>query len=239
MPNKSGYKRILVVEDERNISQLLQVNLMMENYAVDQAFDGEDGLNKALKGDYDLILLDIMLPKRDGFSICKEVRKKLNTPIIMVTAKESDIDKITGLDLGADDYVTKPFSVKVLMARVKANIRRTSGEIVEVKSVENPQEKIVIRGLTIDTKNYRVEKDGKEIELSSKEYEVLLYLATNLDQLFTREELLNNVWGYGGYYGGARVVDVTMSRLRAKIETNPAEPEYIKTIRTKGYYISK
>lgn len=239
MTNKNGNKRILVVEDERNISQLLQVNLMMENYSVDQAFDGEEGLNKALTGDYDLILLDIMLPKRDGFSICKEIRKTLNTPIIMVTAKESDIDKITGLDLGADDYVTKPFSVKVLMARVKANIRRTSGESVEVKSVSNPQEKIIIRGLTIDTKNYRVEKDGKEIELSSKEYEVLLYLATNLDQLFTREELLNNVWGYEGYYGGARVVDVTMSRLRAKVESNPAEPEYIKTIRTRGYYISK
>ena len=237
MDETSAKKKVLVIEDEKRISKVLEVNLLMAGYLCDTAFDGEEGLEKALTGNFDLILLDIMLPKRDGFSVCREIRKKLSTPIIMVTAKEEEIDKVMGLDLGADDYVTKPFSVKVLLARIKANIRRSSGEFVELRQPAPTEGLIVIRGLTIDTKNFRVTKDGREIELSRKEFEVLVFLASHPDELFSREELLEKVWGYEDFFGGIRTVDVTMSRLRSKIEYKPAEPEYILTKRTKGYYI--
>ena len=237
MDETSAKKKVLVIEDEKHISKVLEVNLLMAGYLCDTAFDGEEGLEKALTGNFDLILLDIMLPKRDGFSVCREIRKKLSTPIIMVTAKEEEIDKVMGLDLGADDYVTKPFSVKVLLARIKANIRRSSGEFVELRQPAPTEGLIVIRGLTIDTKNFRVTKDGREIELSRKEFEVLVFLASHPDELFSREELLEKVWGYEDFFGGIRTVDVTMSRLRSKIEDKPAEPEYILTKRTKGYYI--
>lgn len=233
-------KKILVVEDERKISQVIEINLMMAGYLCDVASDGEEGLRLALSGDYDLILLDLMLPKRDGFSVCREIRKTLSTPIIMVTAKEEEADKIMGLELGADDYVTKPFSVKVLLARIKANIRRYSGEVVErVAPAESEEDKIVIRELVIDNKTYTVTKNGREIELSNKEYELLYFLASHADEVFEREELLVKVWGYEGFYGGIRTVDVTISRLRTKIEEVPAEPEYIITKRSKGYYIPK
>ncbi len=234
-------KKILIVEDERKISQVVQVNLMMAGYDCDVASDGEEGLHLALTGNYDLILLDLMLPKRDGFSVCREVRKVLDTPIIMVTAKEEADDKVMGLELGADDYVTKPFSIKVLLARIKANIRRFSGEVVEraVPQKEEAEDKIVIRELVIDNKNFRVTKSGREIELSNKEYELLYFLASHADEVFERDELLGKVWGYDNYYGTVRTVDVTMSRLRAKIEEKPAEPEYIITKRSKGYYIPK
>ena len=233
-------KKILIIEDEKKISQVLEINLMMSGYLCDTAFDGEEGLKKAQTGEYDLILLDIMLPKMDGFAVCRELRKTHATPIIMVTAREDEIDKITGLDLGADDYVTKPFSVKILLARVKANIRRFSGEVVEMKSapVADDKDKIVIRELTIDNKTYTVTKSGNEVELSRKEYEVLYFLASNKGSIFSREELLEKVWGYDGFFGDMRTVDVTMARLRSKIEDNPAEPEYIITKRTKGYYIA-
>ncbi len=237
MDETSAKKKVLVIEDEKRISKVLEVNLLMAGYLCDTAFDGEEGLEKALTGNFDLILLDIMLPKRDGFSVCREIRKKLSTPIIMVTAKEEEIDKVMGLDLGADDYVTKPFSVKVLLARIKANIRRSSGEFVELRQPAPTEGLIVIRGLTIDTKNFRVTKDGREIELSRKEFEVLVFLASHPDELFSREELLEKVWGYEDFFGGIRTVDVTMSRLRSKIEDKPADPEYILTKRTKGYYI--
>ena len=237
MDETSAKKKVLVIEDEKRISKVLEVNLLMAGYLCDTAFDGEEGLEKALTGNFDLILLDIMLAKRDGFSVCREIRKKLSTPIIMVTAKEEEIDKVMGLDLGADDYVTKPFSVKVLLARIKANIRRSSGEFVELRQPAPTEGLIVIRGLTIDTKNFRVTKDGREIELSRKEFEVLVFLASHPDELFSREELLEKVWGYEDFFGGIRTVDVTMSRLRSKIEDKPAEPEYILTKRTKGYYI--
>ena len=237
MEDNSAKKKILVIEDEKRISMVLEVNLKMAGYLCDTAFDGEEGLEKALTGNFDLILLDIMLPKRDGFSVCREIRKTLSTPIIMVTAKEEEIDKVMGLDLGADDYVTKPFSIKVLLARIKANIRRSSGEFVEIKQPAPAEGMIVIRELKIDTKNFRVTKGGRELQLSKKHFEVLLFLASHPDELFTREELLEKVWGYEDFFGGIRTVDVTMSRLRSKIEEVPAEPEYILTKRTKGYYI--
>ena len=232
-------KKILIVEDEKKIAQVVQVNLMMAGYLCEVAGDGEEGLQKALTGDFDLILLDLMLPKRDGFSVCREVRKTMDTPIIMLTAKEEAEDKIMGLEIGADDYVTKPFSIKVLLARIKANIRRYSGEVVERVQTDSDEDKIVIRELVIDNKNYKVTKSGREIELSNKEYELLYFLASHADEVFEREELLLKVWGYESFYGGIRTVDVTMSRLRAKIEETPAEPEYIITKRSKGYYIPK
>lgn len=231
-------KKILIIEDEKKISQVLEINLMMSGYVCDTAYDGEEGLNKAREGNFDLILLDIMLPKMDGFEVCREIRKTLDTPIIIVTAREDEIDKITGLDLGADDYVTKPFSLKVLLARVKANIRRFSGEVVETKSELPDGETIVIRELTIDRKKFAAFKSGKEIELSRKEYEVLLFLAAHRGEIFSRETLLEKVWGYEGFFGDMRTVDVTMARLRSKIEDNPADPQYIITKRTKGYYIA-
>ncbi len=233
-------KKILIVEDERKISQVVQVNLMMAGYDCEVAADGEEGLRMALTGDFDLILLDLMLPKMDGFSVCREIRKTMDTPIIMVTAKEDADDKVMGLELGADDYVTKPFSIKVLLARIKANIRRFSGEVVErVAPREEVEDILVIRELVIDNKKFRVTKSGREIELSNKEYELLYFLASHAGEVFEREELLGKVWGYDNYYGGMRTVDVTMSRLRAKIEEKPAEPEYIITKRSKGYYIPK
>lgn len=232
-------KKILIVEDEKKIAQVVQVNLMMAGYLCEVAGDGEEGLQKALTGDFDLVLLDLMLPKRDGFSVCREVRKTMDTPIIMLTAKEEAEDKIMGLEIGADDYVTKPFSIKVLLARIKANIRRYSGEVVERVQTASDEDKIVIRELVIDNKNYKVTKSGREIELSNKEYELLYFLASHADEVFEREELLLKVWGYESFYGGIRTVDVTMSRLRAKIEETPAEPEYIITKRSKGYYIPK
>ena len=232
-------KRILIVEDERKISQIIEVNLKIAGYDCDVAADGEEGLAKALTGDFDLILLDLMLPKRDGFSVCREVRRVLATPIIMVTAKEDEVDKVMGLDLGADDYVTKPFSVKVLLARIKANIRRSTGEVVETghAAPAGDSDRIVIRELVIDNKNFTVRKGDREISLSNKEYEVLLFLARHAGELFTREDLMTKVWGYEGYLGDVRTVDVTMSRLRSKVEDNPSEPEYILTKRTKGYFI--
>lgn len=234
----SEKKRILVIEDERSISTILTVNLNLAGYDTVAAYDGESGLNTALAGNFDLILLDIMLPKMDGFQVCKEIRKKLDTPIIMVTAREDEIDKILGLDLGADDYVTKPFSMNILLARVKANIRRFSGEVVETKT-KSDSGLIVIRDLVIDSKKYSVSKSGKEIELSRKEYEVLYFLATHIEQVFSREELLKEVWEYDVLVGDMRTVDVTVTRLRSKIESNPSEPEYIITKRTKGYYIAR
>ena len=190
--------------------------------------------------DYDVVLMDVMMPKLDGFSAVKEIRKSKDVPVIMLSARGEEYDKLFGFEIGADDYVTKPFSIKLLLARIKANIRRYSGEVVEtVVPVSSDEDKIVIRALEIDNKNFRVTKNGNEIELSNKEYELLYFLASHAGEVFEREALLVKVWGYEACYGGVRTVDVTMSRLRAKIEDTPAEPEYIFTKRSKGYYIPK
>ncbi len=228
-------KKILIVEDEKNIAQVLAFNLMQAGYAYDIAYDGEEGLKKALSGDFDLILLDIMLPKMDGYTVCRGVRMKLDTPIIMVTAKEEEIDKIMGLDLGADDYVTKPFSINVLLARIKANMRRASGEVIV-----NARNSAVIRvrDLVIDNEKYLVTKKGQEIALSKVEYDLISYLASNIGKPFTREALLQDVWGYREFYGDRRTVDVTVSRLRAKIEDDPSHPQYIFSKHGLGYYLA-
>ena len=232
-------KRILIIEDEKNIAQVEAFNLMQAGYEVENAYDGEDGLRRALKGSFDLILLDIMLPKMDGFTVCRGIRMRLDTPIIMVTAKEEEIDHIMGLDLGADDYVTKPFSVNVLLARIKANIRRASGETVAERSpAEGDGAVIRVRDLVIDCTRYLVTKRGQEISLSKIEYDLVSFLARHEGKPFSRDALLAEVWGYEDFYGDKRTVDVTVSRLRAKLEDDPSHPSYIFSKHGMGYYLA-
>ncbi len=236
MPETTQKKKVLVVEDEKNIAMTLAYNLMKAGYAYDLAFDGEDGLKKALSGTFDLILLDLMLPKMDGFEVCRRVREKLATPIIIATARVEEVDKIMGLDIGADDYVTKPFSMNELLARIKANIRRSSNEMVPAPA-ESADSTLTIRGLVIDTVKYQVTRDGTPIELTKKEYELLTFMAKNLGNVYSREQLLSEVWGYDGFFGDTSSVDVTVSRLRSKLEADAGKPEYLFTKRGMGYYI--
>ena len=229
-------KRILIVEDEKNIADILEYNVQKQGYDTDVAYDGEKGLALALSGGFDLILLDVMLPKMDGFEICRRVRERLDTPIIMLTAREEERDKVFGLELGADDYMTKPFSTAELLSRIKANIRRYSGEAV-VRAAEEKPEIIQIGDLEINCSAYSVNKKGKEISLSKQQYELLVFLARNRGKKYRQEALLKEVWGYDDYYGEVRTVDVTVTRLRKQIEDNPSEPQYIKNKRGMGYYI--
>ncbi len=232
MENK---KKILIVEDEKNIAMVLAYNIKKEGYDCDIASDGEAGLTMAITGTYDLILLDIMLPKMNGFEVCEKVRYKSQVPIIFVTAREEEKDKILGLETGADDYVTKPFSFKELLSRIRANIRRSSGEVLLTqKAAESAS--LTIGELEIDRDHYSVTKNGEPVELSKKDYDLIALLAENVGKVFTREELLEKVWGYDDYYGDIRTVDVTVTRLRRKIEKDPAKPEYIMTKRGVGYY---
>ncbi len=230
-------KKILIVEDEKDISEILAYNIKRQGYDVDTAYDGETGLQKALSGDFDLILLDVMLPKMDGFEICRRVREKLETPIIILTAREEENDKIQGLDLGADDYMTKPFSLGELSSRIKANIRRYSGELKKIVGESADGTVIYIGDLVIDTENISVKKNGTEISLTKTEYDLLSYLAKNRGTKFSQEKLLEAVWGSGEYYD-LRTVDVTVRRLRQKIEDNPSEPRYILNMRGVGYYLA-
>ncbi|WP_427137869.1 response regulator YycF [Psychrobacillus psychrodurans] len=226
-------KKILVVDDEKPIADILQFNLKKEGYQVACAYNGDEALKKVEEDQPDLMLLDIMLPNKDGMEVCREIRKKYDFPIIMLTAKDSEIDKVLGLELGADDYVTKPFSTRELIARVKANMRRhqTIQEDAEVLTNE-----IVIGPLTIQPDAYLVLKREETIELTHREFELLHYLAKHIGQVMTREHLLQTVWGYD-YFGDVRTVDVTIRRLREKIEDNPSHPIWIVTRRGVGYYL--
>lgn len=230
-------KNILIVEDEKNIAKVLQYNIKKEGYDCDVAYDGEEGLEKALSGKFDLILLDIMLPKMNGFEVCENIRYKSQVPIIFVTAREEEKDKIFGLETGADDYVTKPFSFKELLARIRVNIRRSSGEVVSEN--RSAGRTINVGDLIIDTEHYSVTIGGEPVELSKKDYDFILFLAENLGKAYSREDLLEKIWGYDDYYGDIRTVDVTVSRIRKKIEKDPARPEYIMTKRGVGYYLCK
>ncbi len=227
-------KKILVVDDEKPISDIVKFNLAKEGYDVYTAYDGEEALAKVAEVEPDLILLDLMLPKMDGLEVAREVRKTFDMPIIMVTAKDSEIDKVLGLELGADDYVTKPFSNRELVARVKANLRRGASATKEVEKV-TPSE-LIIGDLTIHPDAYMVTKRGETIELTHREFELLFYLAKHIGQVMTREHLLQTVWGYD-YFGDVRTVDVTVRRLREKIEDNPSHPSYLVTRRGVGYYL--
>jgi len=228
-------KTILVVDDEKPIADILQFNLIKEGYRVICAYDGDEALQRVEEEQPDLMLLDIMLPKRDGMEVCREVRKKYDFPIIMLTAKGSEIDKVLGLEMGADDYVTKPFSTRELIARVKANMRRLNvpAQIEEAQAETND---IVVGSLTIQPDAYLVLKRDDSIELTHREFELLHYLAKHIGQVMTREHLLQTVWGYD-YFGDVQTVDVTIRRLREKIEDNPSHPLWIVTRRGVGYYL--
>ncbi|MCT4618036.1 MAG: response regulator YycF [Marinisporobacter sp.] len=226
-------RKILVVDDERTISEILKFNLEKEGYDVSVASDGEEAVQKTYQVEPDLILLDVMLPKMDGFQVCKKVRENFNMPILMLTAKEEEVDKVLGLELGADDYVTKPFSMRELLARVKANIRR-----IEASGTSEKGNMIISGDLNIDLNKYEVRKREEVIELTLREFELLKYLATQENQVFTREKLLEEVWGYE-YYGDIRTVDVTVRRLREKIEDHSSNPKYILTKRGVGYYFRR
>lgn len=225
-------QKILVVDDEQPIADIVKFNLEKEGYQVIVAHDGDEAIRLALDENPDLILLDIMLPNKDGNEVLREVRKTKTMPIIMLTAKDSEIDKVLGLELGADDYVTKPFSNRELIARVKANLRRQ--QIPE--ETEKPSKDIAIGNLTVYPDAYTVSRDGVQIELTHREFELLHYLARHIGQVMTREHLLETVWGYD-YFGDVRTVDVTVRRLREKIEENPSNPAWIVTRRGVGYYL--
>ena len=222
---------ILIIEDEKPISDIVKFNLKREGYDIITAFDSLDGYQKGIQENVDLILLDIMLPSMNGFDVCRHIREKSSVPIIMVTAKEEEVDKILGLELGADDYITKPFSLRELIARVKANIRRTS--MPNNNSAES--DLIQHKNLVIDTSKYSVTKNDTVLELTVREYELLKFLAVQPNQVFSREQLLKQVWGYE-YYGDIRTVDVTIRRLREKLEDDASNPTYILTKRGVGYF---
>ena len=225
-------KTILVVEDEKPIADILQFNLEKEGYEVVVAFDGEEAMEKVSTAMPNLVLLDLMLPKKDGIEVCRDIRKSYQMPIIMLTAKDSEIDKVLGLELGADDYVTKPFSTRELIARVKANLRRQTDDQLSASQSKD----IVIGSLVIHPDAYQVTKNGDVLELTHREFELLHYMAKHSGQVMTREHLLQTVWGYD-YFGDVRTVAVTVRRLREKVEDNPSHPTWIVTRRGVGYYL--
>lgn len=228
---------ILVVEDDINILNIIKYNLVKENYKVLTAIDGEEGYKIAMKKKPDLILLDIMMPKMDGLEVCKKIRKVHDTPIIMLTAKAEEVDKVLGLDLGADDYITKPFSILELKARIKANLRRQKGTNNIQIEKEDKKDTIgeLYRDLVIDKNNLVVTRGDEVIELTNREIELLLYLIEKKGAVVKREELLKKVWEYE-YIGDIRTVDVAIRRLRVKLEKNSGDKRYIKTKRSLGYY---
>ena len=224
-------RRVLVVDDEKLIVKGIRFSLEQDGYDVDCAYDGEEALKLAKENAYDIILLDVMLPKYDGFEVCQQIREYSDVPIIMLTAKGDDMDKILGLDYGADDYITKPFNILEVKARIKAIMRRVSKRD---KNQEN--EKVIVKGeMKIDSESRRVIIGEKEINLTAKEFDLLELLAMNPGKVYSRENLLNIVWGYE-YPGDARTVDVHIRRLREKIETNPSDPKYVYTKWGVGYY---
>ena len=233
-------KTILVVDDEQPIIDILVYNLEKEGYNVIEANDGITAVDVALEKRPDLILLDIMLPKLDGLSVCKRIKNSLNVPILMLTAKDGEIDKILGLELGADDYITKPFSVRELVARVKANLRKVDASLnsktIDDKQEKKKESKISVGDLELDLDKFEVKVRGEVIDLTLREFEVLKFLASEPGQVVTRETLLEKVWGYE-YYGDIRTVDVTVRRIREKIEKDTSTPQKLITKRGVGYYI--
>ena len=238
-------KTILVVDDEDNIRDLLVFNLQKEGYNTLEAQDGIAAVDMALEKKPDLILLDVMIPKLDGISVCKKIRYALNIsniPILMISAKDSESDKIVGLEMGADDYITKPFQIREVMARIKANLRKAelnaNYENNQNSKANDKNSIIKVGDLTLDTKKVEVKVKGEVINLTKKEFDVLKYLASQPGQVVTREMLLRDVWEYEEYVGAIRTIDVTMNRIRDKIEKDKANPKILITKRGVGYYIS-
>lgn len=233
-------KTILVVDDEKMIRNLLNINLTKEGYNVIEAVDGLEAVELATEKKPDLILLDVMIPKLDGLSVCKRIKNTMNVPILMVTAKDSEVDKILGLELGADDYVTKPFSIRELIARIKANLRKVEVSATTEQSSNDGVKRdniIKVGVLTLDLDRFEVMVDNKRVDLTLREYEVLKFLASEPGQVVSREVLLEKVWGYE-YYGDIRTVDVTVRRIREKIEKDTSDPKILMTKRSVGYYIA-
>ncbi|EFV98875.1 DNA-binding response regulator [Streptococcus australis] len=228
-------KKILVVDDEKPISDIIKFNMAKEGYEVLTAFDGKEALAVFEAESPDILILDLMLPEIDGLEVARTIRKTSNVPIIVLSAKDTEFDKVIGLEIGADDYVTKPFSNRELQARVKALLRRTE-LTVESQTESTSDSDIVIGDLKIIPDTFLAQKKGKELELTHREFELLYHLATHVGQVMTREHLLETVWGYD-YFGDVRTVDVTIRRLREKIEDIPGRPEYILTRRGVGYYM--
>ncbi len=232
--------KILVVDDERPIAEILKFNLEKEGYEVVCAFDGVTAVQLAFETNPDLILLDLMLPGKDGMDVCREVRSRLSVPIIMLTAKDTELDKVLGLELGADDYVTKPFGTRELLARVKAQLRRqrhlNAAQANGGSSNSGERQGLQLFNLFIDTDMYVVYKNGQPLDLTHREFELIHYMARNCGKVMTREHLLQAVWGYE-YFGDVRTVDVTIRRLREKIEDDPSRPEIILTRRGLGYMV--
>ncbi|MBR1540415.1 MAG: response regulator transcription factor [Clostridia bacterium] len=235
-------KTILVVDDEKNIRDLLVFNLQNEGYNTLEAEDGLQAVDVALKENPDLILLDVMLPKLDGKSVCKKLRYSLNMsniPILMISAKDTETDKIVGLEIGADDYITKPFQIREVIARVKANLRKSElNANIETQTKEDKSDIIKVGDLTLDLKRVEVKVKDEVINLTKKEFDVLKYLASQPGQVVTREMLLRDVWEYEEYVGAIRTIDVTMNRIRDKIEKDKANPKILITKRGSGYYVT-
>lgn len=223
-------KSILIIEDDINIAELERDYLKLNGYKADVVCDGLQGVQKAVSGSYDVIIVDLMLPNKNGYEIIKEVRKKLEIPVIVVSAKNEDIDKIRGLDVGADDYLTKPFSPAELVARIKSHINRYE----RLKGSNASNEVIVHRGLEMNTAAHKVFINGKEVQMTTKEYELLLFLASNPNIVFTKEQLFDSIWS-DEYYGDTATVPVHIQKIRKKIEKDPANPEFVETLWGTGY----
>ncbi|MBQ2698063.1 MAG: response regulator transcription factor [Clostridia bacterium] len=222
--------RILIVEDERAIADIVAFNLKREGYETVIAPDGGEGLRLSLAEEFDLVLLDVMLPVMDGWAVLGGIREKKTTPVIMLTAREEEMDKVRGLELGADDYITKPFSMNELKARIKANLRRAAFG-------QAPAAPAPVKGLVIDRSLMQVVKDGRTIDLSAREFALLAFLYDHRGSVFSREQLLEQVWEFDGFLGELRVVDVMIRRLREKVEDDPGSPVLIRTRRGAGYYM--
>lgn len=224
--------KVLVVDDEKLIVKGIRFSLEQDGMEVDCAYDGEEALEKVHGTEYDVVLLDLMLPKVDGLEVCQQIREFSDMPIIMLTAKSDDMDKILGLEYGADDYITKPFNILEVKARIKAIIRRNTRKR---RAEEEQSKRITVRGLSLDKESRRVFRDGRELNLTAKEFDLLEILLSSPGKVYSREQLLKQVWGEG-YPGDVRTVDVHIRRLREKVEVNPSDPHYVYTKWGVGYY---